>query len=126
MYPRLFSGQEVRSVGVRIRFQGYVLYGQKCEGFLSRLLGLIGVTPKTAQGRCLVFERCRSVHTVGMKDALDVAFIDSAGRCVRSCRQVKPRRFLKAGRANLVLERFSSCEAWPRYGESVEICEVKR
>lgn len=53
------------------------------ESFLVRLAGLAGLAG-LAPGRALLLPCCRSVHTVGMRFAIDVAFLSwppLAGRC---------------------------------------------
>lgn len=44
------------------------------ESFRARLAGLAGL-PRLAPGRALLLPGCRSVHTVGMRFAIDVAFV---------------------------------------------------
>jgi uncharacterized protein len=51
----------------------------------------------------MLFERCRSVHTVGMRVAITVAFIDRSWRVVRVVR-ASPGRILVCLRARHVLE----------------------
>jgi len=48
--------------------------------FLSRLAGLLG-TAEIGEGEGLWIVPCRSVHTLGMRYPIDVAFLD-AGRTV--------------------------------------------
>lgn len=43
-------------------------------------------------GEALVIERCRQVHTIGMRFAIDVLFINKGGKVVRSCRNLEPGR----------------------------------
>ena len=43
-------------------------------------------------GYGLLFERCRSVHTIGMRFALDLVWLDDAGAVARLDRAVAPRR----------------------------------
>jgi uncharacterized membrane protein (UPF0127 family) len=52
----------------------------------------------------LLFPRCRSVHTFGMRFAIDVFFLDSDGRVVRTELAVPPRRVLVCRGAAAVLE----------------------
>jgi uncharacterized protein len=52
----------------------------------------------------LLIPRCRSVHTFGMRFALDVAFLDSEGRVLRVERGVPPNRVLACRGAVAVLE----------------------
>jgi uncharacterized protein len=46
--------------------------------FLSRLVGLLG-TAAIADGEGLWIVPCRSVHTLGMRYPIDVAFLDARG-----------------------------------------------
>ena len=68
----------------------------------SRLLGLALL--KEAQGVALHLPRCRSVHTFGMRFALDIAFLDQRGRTIRIERNVQPNRVLLCRAARSVLE----------------------
>jgi uncharacterized membrane protein (UPF0127 family) len=70
---------------------------------LSRLLGLALLRPGRA-GEGLLIPRCRSVHTFGMRFAIDVVFLDRA-RSPLSVREAVPRnRFLRERGAAAVLE----------------------
>lgn len=70
----------------------------------SRLLGLalLDDVPKTC---ALLIPRCSSVHTFGMRFALDVTFLDADGRKLQTLWGVPPRRFVRHRRAKAVLER---------------------
>jgi uncharacterized membrane protein (UPF0127 family) len=48
--------------------------------------------------------RCRSVHTFGMRFALDLLWLDARGRLVRLDRGVRPRRVRTCVRARSVIE----------------------
>src|SRR3954454_8027466 len=69
----------------------------------SRLLGL-GWLRSLPSGHALLIPHCRSVHTVGMRFAIDVTFLDAEGRVLRVERAVPPRRVLYERRAFAVLE----------------------
>jgi len=73
------------------------------DGFCSRLLGLAW-RPRSQAGPGLLIPRCASVHTFGMRFALDVYFLDEAGRVLSVHRQVPPRRVLWHRGAAAVLE----------------------
>jgi uncharacterized protein len=80
-----------------------------CEGLCgdtvsSRLLGLAWLDG-LHEGAGLLIPRCRSVHTFGMRFALDVAFLDGEGRVLRRVEAVPPRRLLWCRSAAAVLER---------------------
>jgi uncharacterized membrane protein (UPF0127 family) len=51
----------------------------------------------------MLFERARSVHTVGMREAILVAFLDRDHRVIRAI-TVPPRRVVSCRRARHVLE----------------------
>ena len=55
-------------------------------------------------GHGLLFERCRSVHTIGMRFALDLVWLDGAGAVVRVDRSVGARRVRTCRRARSVIE----------------------
>ncbi len=70
---------------------------------LSRLLGLALLSPGRA-GEGLLIPRCRSVHTFGMRFALDVVFLDRSRQTV-SVRGAVPRnRIVRERGADAVLE----------------------
>jgi uncharacterized membrane protein (UPF0127 family) len=70
---------------------------------LRRLVGLIGRRTWPA-GVALEIPRCRSVHTFGMRFALDLVWLDGARRVVRVDRAVPPWRVRVCWRARSVLE----------------------
>jgi uncharacterized membrane protein (UPF0127 family) len=55
-------------------------------------------------GPGLLFPRCASVHTFGMRFALDLFFLDREGRVVYVRRRVPPRRVVWCPGARNVLE----------------------
>lgn len=71
-------------------------------GFRARLLGLAHLDRAEA-GPGLLIPRCRSVHTVGMRFALDLVFLDGCLAPIEVRRAVPPRRVAWA-RAAAVLE----------------------
>jgi uncharacterized membrane protein (UPF0127 family) len=52
----------------------------------------------------LLFERCRSVHTLGMRFELDLLWLDADGALVRMDRAVAARRLRSCRRARAVIE----------------------
>ena len=78
----------------------------EATGFRARLLGL-AFRRETPPGHALLFRRCRSVHTFGMRFPIDVAFLDERGSVVRLERSVPPRRVLFCRAASAVLETAS-------------------
>jgi uncharacterized membrane protein (UPF0127 family) len=72
-------------------------------GFRARLLGLALLHRGEAPAGLLI-PRCSSVHTFGMKFALDVYFLAKDGTILESRHAVPPRRFLACRGAAAVLE----------------------
>lgn len=56
------------------------------------------------EDHALAFERCRSVHTIGMRFALDLLWIDADGMLLRVDRAVAPRRLRTCLGARGVIE----------------------
>lgn len=71
--------------------------------FGARLLGLAWLR-ELPPGCALLLPDCRSVHTLGMRFALDVAFLDERGAPLRVVRGVARRRVLSCPGAFAVLE----------------------
>lgn len=62
----------------------------------ARMRGLLGTRALPA-GEGLVIENCGSVHTVGMRYAIDVIFLDAAWQVRAVRRNVRPGRLLVWG-----------------------------
>ncbi len=76
----------------------------EARGFRARLLGLAflrGLPPDHA----LLIPRCRSVHTFGMRFALELTWVDARGRIVRVDDGVPPRNLRRCATATSVIER---------------------
>jgi uncharacterized protein len=69
----------------------------------SRLLGL-ALLAEAPEGCALLFPRCRSVHTFGMRFPLDLVFLDEAGGVMAVSRGVPPCRIVRCRDADSVLE----------------------
>ena len=96
----------------RITHNGAVIVekAERASSLVDRLRGLLGrstLGPNSA----LLIERCGSVHTVGMRFAIDAVFLDRAWRVTRVCREVRPVRLMVCGgwRAVRVLESEAGC-----------------
>jgi len=77
---------------------------------LARLLGLAGLrTLPPAAG--LLLPRTRSVHTCGMRFALDLVWLDGEGGVVRVDRGVRPWRVRACRAARAVVELPSAGDA---------------
>lgn len=84
----------------------------------SRLKGLLFTKPHK---ELLLLCPCNSIHTVGMRHALDVAFVDERGLVVDSFCKVGRSTFLRNRKAKIVLERFACNKPWFVKGEKITI-----
>ena len=73
------------------------------QGLRARLLGLAFLRRERA-GPGLLIPRCGSIHTFGMRFALDVVFLDDEGRALRELRGVARFRVVSCRGAASVLE----------------------
>lgn len=71
--------------------------------FLERLCGLL-FSPRLKNNEALLIEPCSSVHTVGMRYAIDVVFIDKDWHVVKITKSLKPWRMAASNKAYRVLE----------------------
>lgn len=89
------------------RLDGVALLGVRvfvARRFRARLLGLAGLR-QVPEDCLLLIPGCRSVHTVGMRFAIDVTFVDRHGRELRTARGVRPWRVVGCRDAAAVIER---------------------
>lgn len=99
--------------------------------FFDRMVGLFS---KQIGGEVLVIVPCNSIHTFGMKSAIDIAFIKEDGEVLESYENVPPWRVRKYRSACAVLERrrdpqkTNGCfggndyPVWFKKGDKVELC----
>lgn len=73
------------------------------DGVFTRMRGLIGRAP-LGPGQGLWLTPCGSVHTIGMRRPIDVAFIAGDGRVVAVRPHLAPFRFALARGARHTLE----------------------
>lgn len=74
----------------------------------SRARGLAGLQGLSAD-HALLLVPCRSIHTIGMRFALDLLWLDAAGRVVGLDADVPPRRLRTCLRARAVIETRAGC-----------------
>ena len=80
-------------------YHGAHIYAQHvivANTLFSRMRGLLGrksLGPDTA----MVIDPCSSIHTLGMRFAIDVLFLDSKNRVISISKNVKPGRFWVSG-----------------------------
>lgn len=73
------------------------------DHFFARLRGLLFRRPLTA-GEGLVLIPCSSIHTFGMRYAIDAVFLDADCRIIRMVRALPPGKVRAATNAKMVLE----------------------
>lgn len=83
--------------------------------------GLLG---RDGMEGCFVIERCRWIHTFGMRFPLDVAFIDADGVVLKTMHMSRNRLGVPVKRANAVIE--AEAGAFSRWGLRVgDIVELR-
>jgi uncharacterized membrane protein (UPF0127 family) len=75
----------------------------KTSNFLERMLGLLISSPLT-ENEGLLIAPCSSVHTVGMRYAIDLVFLDKQLTIVKTVRSLKPWRMAASNASSMVLE----------------------
>lgn len=91
---------------VRMQQQGRVLLPTVlvADRATERMLGLLG-RDALGPGSGMLLNPCGSLHTLGMRFALDVVYFDAGWRVVRTVRNLQPWRFGLGGwRARAALE----------------------
>jgi uncharacterized protein len=73
------------------------------RSFLARLCGLLAL-PRLREGQALVLAPCNSVHTLFMRYAIDVVFVDKQGRVMKLVEQLQPWRAAGCWRAHAAVE----------------------
>lgn len=71
--------------------------------FFRRLKGLLG-TKGLPKGEALLIRPCSSIHTIGMKYAIDVFFMTSDDRVLKIAASIPPGRVAAARKSAYVLE----------------------
>lgn len=66
------------------------------QGFWQRLRGLM-LTPSLPDHQALLIPRCASVHTLGMRFALDLVYLDRQGTVIKLVPGLKPWRLSWGG-----------------------------
>jgi len=93
------------------------------SNFLTRALGLLVGTPLgAAEG--LLIAPCSSIHTFGMRYAIDVVFVDRQGRVLRVCPEVHAGRMRIARSARGVLELRAGTAARHGLAAGVQLPEL--
>lgn len=75
----------------------------KTNNFIDRMRGLLFSSPlKENEG--LLIAPCSSVHTFGMRYAIDLVFLDKQLTVVKTVKSLKPWRMAASYASNMVLE----------------------
>ena len=75
----------------------------KTSNFLERMRGLLISSPLT-ENEGLLIAPCSSVHTIGMRYAIDLVFLDRQLTIVKTVRSLKPWRIAASNASSMVLE----------------------
>lgn len=83
--------------------------GQLVTGFFARAKGLL-FRDSIELDEAMIFEKCKSVHTIGMRFSIDLVFLDKNKTVLKVVEHLKPYRIAGCSRAKYVLEAKSgSC-----------------
>jgi uncharacterized membrane protein (UPF0127 family) len=100
-----------------------VLRVKVADRFWTRALGLlVGKPLEVTEG--LLIAPCSSIHTIGMRYAIDVVFVDAAGRVMRVCPDVRVGRMRFAPGACGVLELRSGVASEHGLAPGVQLSEL--
>jgi len=83
----------------------------------ERLRGLLGSSEDAAP---VVIMGCSSIHTIGMRYPIDVAFADGEGRVIAARRGMRPGGVFSCRGACCAFERPSRPGRWMRAGDVLE------
>jgi uncharacterized membrane protein (UPF0127 family) len=75
----------------------------KTETAWERMRGLLG-RKKLKDQEGLLIVPCSSVHTIGMRYAIDVVYLDTIGKVLKTVSRLKPWRFSLCSGARYTLE----------------------
>lgn len=102
---------------------GHVLASaERADDRRSRARGLLG---RSGVEGALVLTKCRSVHTLGMKFAIDVAYLDPDGVVLKVVQMHRHRIGMPVWKATTVVEaQAGAFERWGlNVGDTVELRE---
>ena len=91
------------------------------KSLLDRMIGLFANGALDGVD-ALMLAPCHSIHSFGMPDAIDVAFINKDGYVLKSLRDLAPCRLAACRGAWATLERFSDPHSeWLLPGDKIEL-----
>jgi uncharacterized protein len=103
------------------RMTGLRVY--EAGGFFSRARGLLG-GERLRDYEALWIRPCGSVHTVGMRYAIDVLFLDHRQRVLMVKHHLEPLRFSGTGRAHSTVELLAGTAAAIAVAEGSQLEKV--
>jgi len=101
--------------------------GRAATSYWSRLVGLMGRARLEAD-EALWLQPCNWVHTLGMRFAIDVLYLDRQGQVLRAIPELVPQRLgppVWPARAVVELPAGTIARTSTRAGDWVEICPTK-
>ena len=91
------------------------------SSFWSRFRGLLGTRFDRLAFDALHLTPCKSIHTFGMRYALDVAFLNRHNKVIRVRYRVMPMRWCSAPPGTVsVLERPAAQRPWLHNGQYIQ------
>lgn len=92
------------------------------DNFFTRLKGLLG-TKELPRGKALLITPCNSVHTFGMRYAIDVFFVSKTGKILKVVPFMPPGKLAWCRQSAFVLELWAGAAAEHNIsvGESVKL-----
>lgn len=91
------------------------------ETYFQKLRGLLGIKSQDFFPNAIAIKDCKSIHTFGMKNKLDVIFISHDDVVVKVYRNLKPNRILSQKNSVYVLESISGSFELPEIGSFLKI-----
>lgn len=98
------------------------------DTLLRRTLGLIGKA-RLAPTEGLWIKPCNSIHTMGMRFSIDVAFLDRHGQVVKIVERLRPLRLVLPVRAAVSVVELPAgavAKTGTRVGDRISIMETRR
>lgn len=83
--------------------QCLIIKARLTSNIFERMRGLLG-RPRLESGEALLIKPCSSVHTIGMKYPLDLAFLDKDWTIIKTVSSLKPWRMAACPAAHMVIE----------------------
>lgn len=115
-------GAEQNTKYVESSSRGAWSYLRIATSHKQRAIGLL-LTDITTDELMLI--PCNDIHTVGMRHALDVAFLSSSGEVLEVHYALDPCKRIRNKQAAAVVERFASKSPWFRVGDRLMLKGAK-